>query len=90
MNQESDASGPRIITPEGIVSHELVLPSEVLPINLHLLPVHDRPFFPVHAMPVMIDQARWASTVARVGKAPNRAVGLVLVTDEADELPTPD
>jgi len=90
MNQETDASGPRIITPEGEVSHELALPGEVLPLNLHLLPVNDRPFFPVHAMPVLMDGERWASTVAEVGKSPNRAVGLVFVTGEPGKVPTPD
>ncbi|MBS35920.1 MAG: endopeptidase La [Thiotrichales bacterium] len=90
MKRDTERSEPRVVTPDGEVRQELVLPGDVLPINLHLLPVTDRPFFPAHAMPVLMDEKRWTETVIEVGKHANRTVGLVLVDDDPTAEPSPE
>ena len=90
MNEEAEGPTPQVVSPDGDVSHDLALPGEVLPVDLHLLPVNDRPFFPGHAMPILMEEQRWTETVVEAGKAANRTVGLVLVNGDPSETPTPE
>ncbi len=74
-------------TPPEATSTELALASEILPASLALLPLHERPFYPVHAMPLIIDEGTWLETVVEVGKTPSRTVGLVLARPGAPQQP---
>lgn len=68
----------------------LAVPGDVLPVNLHLLPLPQRPFFPIQSMPLVIPADPWAQTLAAVGETPQRALGLVLVRPDSEDPPAPD
>ncbi len=59
-----------------------------LPQKLLLLPLYARPFFPAQTMPLVIDEKRWAETVEQVGNTPHHLIGLVLASNEPDQMPT--
>lgn len=96
MNKEEDKAAPAQIararrgrrkaeneTPE---SHtQLVLPGDVLPPTLHLLPLSERPFFPGQVMPILVSEEQWLETVKQIGETPHRMVGLVLLKGNTRE-----
>jgi len=63
--------------------------NDVLPGQIHLLPVSSRPFFPGQAVPLMMDAAHWSSTIKAVGKTEHKILGVVLVGSETSEEATP-
>jgi len=75
----NDTSSPKVAP--------LAVASEILPASLYLLPVFDRPFFPVHAMPLVIDEAHWLETIMEVGKTPSHTLGLILVQADTTHAP---
>lgn len=74
----------------------LVLPDQVLPDKLYVMPIHSRPFFPAQVLPVILDEDPWAETLERVAKTPHQRVALFFVdapgehpeTFDPDALPT--
>jgi ATP-dependent Lon protease len=63
--------------------------NDVLPGQIHLLPVASRPFFPGQAVPLMMDAAHWSATIKAVGKTEHKILGVVLVGNETSEEATP-
>ncbi|MFZ0790459.1 MAG: LON peptidase substrate-binding domain-containing protein, partial [Chromatiaceae bacterium] len=63
--------------------------NEMLPAQIHLLPVASRPFFPGQAVPLMMDAEHWASTIKAVGDTEHKIIGVVLVRNETSEEATP-
>ena len=63
--------------------------NDVLPGQIHLLPVASRPFFPDQAVPLMMDAAHWSATIKAVGKTEHKILGVVLVGNETSEEATP-
>jgi ATP-dependent Lon protease len=59
--------------------------NDVLPAQIHLLPVAARPFFPGQAVPLMMDAEHWAATLQAVGETEHRILGVVLVEGDASE-----
>ena len=59
--------------------------NDVLPGQIHLLPVASRPFFPGQAVPLMMDAAHWSATIKAVGKTEHKILGVVLVGNETSE-----
>lgn len=91
------AEKPEIITPDSIDTDSeeqgtndssLVLPGEVLPEELIIIPLFDRPTFPKMMGPVIIDDPRMQQTILRMqtDKAPVY-VGLVLTRPSDDNIP---
>ncbi len=71
-------------TPSG-----LALANEILPEQLHVLPVNGRPFFPAQVQPVIVDEKLWGETLKRVANTPHKLLGLAFVEDKLmDELPS--
>ncbi len=68
----------------------LAVAAEILPLTLHLLPLQQRPFFPIQTMPLVLNEEPWLETLKRVGETPQRAVGVVLARPEADDPPAPE
>lgn len=58
---------------------ELVVPDQVLPDKLYLLPIAERPFFPGQVHPVIVDDERWEETLRRVAKTGHNCLGLIYV-----------
>lgn len=63
--------------------------NEMLPGQIHLLPVASRPFFPGQAVPLMMDAGHWSATIKAVGKTEHKILGVVLVGSETSEEATP-
>ena len=60
-------------------------PGEVMPGIIHLLPVAARPFFPGQVVPLLMDEAHWASTMQAVSETPHKLIGIVLTRSETAE-----
>lgn len=58
---------------------EVTLPSEMLPTELCLLPLSERPFFPPQTLPILMNEEVWRDTVQHIADTPNKLAGLVLV-----------
>jgi len=54
----------------------LVLPSQVLPKRIYLLPVSSRPFLPAQVQPLMVNEDPWEETINRVNKTGHHVLGL--------------
>jgi ATP-dependent Lon protease len=68
------------------------LPAQpVLPAELHLLPLTEKPFFPAQTLPLLMNEAPWLSTVEAIGNTAHRMVGLVVVKpDNTDDVKRSD
>ena len=42
----------------------------VLPAELYLLPLTEKPFFPAQTLPLLMNEAPWLSTVEAIGDSP--------------------
>ncbi len=69
---------------------EIAVAADILPANLHLLPLSERPFFPAQALPLLMNEEPWLETVHKVGEVPSHAVGLLLTRAEDAEQSTPE
>jgi len=65
-----------------IHSSELALPDEVLPEQLYVIPVEQRPFFPAQVQPIVVSRSRWEETLKQVAKSGHNCVGLVYAGDK--------
>jgi ATP-dependent Lon protease len=63
---------------------------EVLTDKVYLLPISDRPFFPSQTLPIIINEKYWLETIERVGRTPQRLVGISLARHQPDSIPRPD
>ncbi|MCU7857840.1 MAG: endopeptidase La, partial [Candidatus Thiodiazotropha sp. (ex Lucinoma borealis)] len=75
---------------EVISGQDLARANEVLPNLIHLLPVSARPFFPGQAVPLLMEQEHWESTMEAVTNSPHSLLGVVLSDAESAERATPD
>ncbi|WP_295608551.1 LON peptidase substrate-binding domain-containing protein, partial [uncultured Lamprocystis sp.] len=64
---------------------QLARASDMLPGQIHLLPVASRPFFPGQAVPLMMAAEHWSSTIEAVGATEHKILGVVLVHSETSE-----
>jgi ATP-dependent Lon protease len=83
---------PHSAAPEDEPSVELQLPVDpLLPNELYLLPLTEKPFFPAQTMPLLMNEAPWLSTVEAIGESSHHMVGLVVVKpDNTDEVKRQD
>jgi len=90
MNDQQN-SDTEIISNETSEGAQLAVPSEILPGQLYLLPLSERPFFPAQTLPLLMNEEPWLETVQKIGETGHRLVGLVLVKpDSADRASTED
>jgi ATP-dependent Lon protease len=64
--------------------------NEVLPTLIHLLPVSARPFFPGQAVPLLMEQEHWETTMEAVTDSSHQLLGVVLSDAESAETATPE
>ncbi|MBK1716913.1 endopeptidase La [Thiocystis violacea] len=64
---------------------QLARANDVLPTEIHLLPVASRPFFPGQAVPLMMTAEHWAPTMKAVTDTEHKILGVVLVDSETSE-----
>ena len=63
---------------------ELVLPGQVLPETLYLMPVTGRPFMPGQIQPMLVETEPWGDTIRRVAESDQNVMALCLV--DVDDL----
>jgi ATP-dependent Lon protease len=87
MARESQMAEAQLVEAESEEqSHiQLARANDMLPAQIHLLPVAARPFFPGQAVPLMMDADTWSSTIKAVGKTEHKILGVVLVGCETSE-----
>jgi len=64
---------------------QLARANDMLPGQIHLLPVASRPFFPGQAVPLMMAAEHWSTTLHAVGETEHKILGVVLVRSETSE-----
>jgi len=79
---------PQVI-PKKKKSTGLILPGQALPSKIFILPVYERPFFPAQIQPLVVDKDHWRSTFEQLHENDQHVVGLVYVSDDAQEIPDP-
>jgi ATP-dependent Lon protease len=62
-------------------------PGDVLPDKVYLLPIGERPFFPVQTLPVIINEKPWLETIERVGASPQAVLGICRSTQPPETIP---
>ncbi len=67
----------------------LVLPGQLRPRRMYVIPVSNRPFFPAQVQPVMVNQDPWQETLKRVSDTEHHMLGICYVEDPDPEQPTP-
>src|SRR5690554_1269988 len=66
-------------------SKGLILPGQVRPRRLYVLPVSNRPFFPAQVQPVVVNQDPWQETLKRIAETDHKMLGVCFVENaEAD------
>ncbi len=84
IDQEGD------IVREGAEDRQILLPSEVLPSHIHVLPQHHRPFFPGQAIPLVMSAEVWLPTLKAIQQRKQELVGLIATRRDVDGVPGPD
>jgi ATP-dependent Lon protease len=80
-----DEETPQDENIEVISSNTLARSNEVLPTLIPLLPVSARPFFPGQAVPLLMEQEHWESTMQAVTESSHQLLGVVLSEAETAE-----
>ena len=65
-----------VVDEDGEAATGMLLQGQVLPEQLYILPVHNRPFFPAQVLPIVVNPDHWAETLGRVVKTPHHCVAL--------------
>jgi ATP-dependent Lon protease len=88
-SQTLDVAEPEEEHDEGGDVIPLARANDMLPGQIHLLPVASRPFFPGQAVPLMMSAEHWSATLHAVGETEHKILGVVLVRCESSEDATP-
>ncbi|MEQ9004074.1 MAG: endopeptidase La [Pseudomonadales bacterium] len=68
-------------------NRQIILPSEVLPSHIYVLPQHHRPFFPGQAIPLVMNAEVWLPTLKAVREREQEVVGLIATREDVDGVP---
>ena len=88
MAEEIIEDGEVIFAGQGAAGSDLSIPGQVLPATIHILPVADRPFLPVQALPIQMNEEYWLETVKEIGEVAHHMVGLVMADTDAIDTAT--
>ncbi|KAB2930815.1 MAG: endopeptidase La [Candidatus Contendobacter sp.] len=66
-------------------SNTIVAAADILPGTLYLLPLSERPFFPAQALPLLLNEEPWLSTIEAAASREQRVIGLILVKPDSAE-----
>jgi ATP-dependent Lon protease len=73
--------------PSSSEGRQIVLPNEVLPSHIHVLPQHHRPFFPGQAIPLVMNAEVWLPTLKAIQERKQEVVGLIATRRDVDGVP---
>lgn len=80
----------KVIVSDAAGGGPVVLPGDVLPDIVHVLPQDHRPFFPGQAIPLVMDAEVWLPTIKAIEKRSQDVVGLIATRRESGDTPDPD
>ncbi|MEK9589538.1 MAG: LON peptidase substrate-binding domain-containing protein, partial [Gammaproteobacteria bacterium] len=81
MSDESEFI-PRDFEEEGSANAKaLVHPDSIMPDTLQIIPLKDRPYFPVLIQPLVVNQEPWGPGLKIVSESPHQLVGLCFAPD---------
>ena len=66
-------------------SRQIILPSEVYPVTLTVVPQSHRPVFPAQAVPLILDAATWLPVFEQFSKSDNPVIGVVALKKDPTE-----
>ena len=75
-----------VLEPGG--GRQIILPKDVLPNVIHVIPQDNRPFFPGQAIPLLMDADVWLPTLEAVQQAGQDVIGVVATKDGIEDMPT--
>lgn len=76
-----------VLPPDDAGSPRIMLPSEVLPPSIHLLPQGLRPFFPGQAFPLLMPAEPWMATLQSVQSRKQNVIGLIAARRDFEGIP---
>jgi ATP-dependent Lon protease len=68
----------------------IVAAADILPNTLYLLPLSERPFFPAQALPLLLNEDPWLSTIEAAVHREQHLIGLILVKPDSTDQASPD
>jgi ATP-dependent Lon protease len=91
MASDSDYGDPDIeVTIETSKSKELSPAENILPTEICLLPLSERPFFPPQTLPILMNEEVWRETIEYIADTETKIAGLVLVKNPHPEESSPE
>jgi ATP-dependent Lon protease len=91
MASDNDYGDPDIeVTIETSKSKELSPSEHILPSEICLLPLSERPFFPPQTLPILMNEEVWRETIEYIAETDSKIAGLVLVKNPHPEESSPD
>ena len=66
-------------------TNTIVSAADILPGTLYLLPLSERPFFPAQALPLLLNEDPWLTTIEAAANREQRVIGLILVKPDSAE-----
>jgi ATP-dependent Lon protease len=84
---ESDAVNGEVVGPEAGTG--VAMPEDVLPEQLHIMPINTRPYFPGQVQPVVVSMEHWQPTLQSMAANEQQVLGLSYVPVENVENAVP-
>ncbi len=66
---------------------QILLPQDVLPNVIHVIPQDNRPFFPGQAIPLVMDARVWLPTLEAIQKAEQDVIGVIATKGPIEDTP---
>lgn len=79
MSDEEIVNG-EVVEPDS--GTDIAMPEDVLPEQLHIMPINSRPYFPGQAQPVVVNMDQWQATLASMAQQGQQVLGLSYVPEE--------
>ncbi|NVJ62340.1 MAG: endopeptidase La [Gammaproteobacteria bacterium] len=91
MPSDQDFGSPDIeITIDNNAIKDLEPNDEILPTEICLLPLSERPFFPPQTLPILMNEEVWRETIEFIADTDTKIAGLVLVKNPHPEESSPE
>ncbi len=87
---DANIEGQVLVSNPGSVFGHIGKADVILPTEIFLLPVKERPFFPGQQLPVLLNKKNWSETFDAIRSGKCRYIGLVYVEREEHDKATPE
>ena len=68
---------------------QIILPGDLMPAHIHVVPQDNRPFFPGQAIPLVMDAGTWLPTFKAIQEQKQDVLGIVATRRPLKDAPTP-